>query len=141
METIIRIVMKRKKGFGNYSKDSKDPIVTQVLSLAINDEILGKPIYVHDIKSEADTEKCSSLPLIYIWNEDRACGTFSLSINGSLVTDLLELFCHKSDPNFIASSNEIIKVLSIMSQNSAIKTCQKVGCMPSDMLSSSMGEK
>lgn len=126
--------MKCKKGFGNHSMKTKDSVVTKILSLVINDEVLGTPVYVHQIKSEADVENCRDfLPLIYIWNEERPLGTFSLSINGSLVTDLLEVCCHRSDPRFIPQRDEIIKVLSIASRNSILKTCNKLGCMPSDM--------
>ncbi len=111
----------------------KDPVVTKILSQVINDELLGTPVYVREIRSEADAENCTEfLPLIYIWNEERARRTFSISINGSLVAALLEALCHRSDPQFITRRDEIMKVLSIVSRNSILETCRQLSCMPSD---------
>jgi hypothetical protein len=113
----------------------KDPIVTQVLSLILNDQALSNPVYIQDLQSAVDAEQQASLPLIYIWNEDRTCGSFTLSVNGTAVGSLLEVFCDRRDPKFVVRRDEIMKVLSTLSQQSVMNLCSKLSCMPSDIFS------
>ncbi|EPO0667257.1 TPA: hypothetical protein ACNO4N_005738 [Salmonella enterica subsp. enterica serovar Newport] len=62
----------------------------QFIALTLSDEKLSMPVYLPGIRNEDDCENIGLGPLIYIWNVDRAAGTFSLSVNGNAIGHLLE---------------------------------------------------
>ena len=70
----------------------------QFIALTLSDEKLTMPVYLPGISSETECEGLGLWPLIYIWNVDRAVGTFSLSVNGKAMAHLLEPFVPREDP-------------------------------------------
>ncbi|WEA07945.1 hypothetical protein PWF83_21885 (plasmid) [Pantoea dispersa] len=69
-------------------------------------------------------------PLIYIWNVDRATGTFSLSVNSKAIAHLLEPFVPREDPAYVEIRDETMKVISESSTRSVLATVEKTGLMP-----------
>ncbi|WP_410012753.1 hypothetical protein [Sodalis sp. C49] len=70
----------------------------QFIALTLSDEKLSMPVYLPGIRNEDDCEDIGLGPLIYIWNVDRAAGTFSLSVNGKAIAHLLEPFVPRDNP-------------------------------------------
>ena len=73
------------------------------------------------------------MPLIYIWNVDRATGTFILSVNGKAIAHLLEPFVAREDPAYVEIRDEAMKVISGASTQSVLAAVEKTGLM-SDVL-------
>lgn len=122
----------------NLFKKKYDPIeqkalVTDFLSLILNNEKLSMPVYVHDIETEQDAEEKEILPLIYLWNENRENNSFSLSVNGKIVGYLLEPFCSREHPQFAEIRDETMRVLSIASQKAVVSACEESGGFPSEL--------
>ncbi len=119
-----------KKG-NEKSKEEKDPIVLKCLSIILNDEILFKPVYLKELKTEEEAEIIDELPLVYLWNEDINNGTFSLSINGRIIGRMLESYCSRNDPKFVPRRDEITNVLSDVSKKSVVNICSRLRISPS----------
>jgi hypothetical protein len=113
------------------TKEEKE-IVQTLLSAIFQHETLSKPVYCGHIKSEEDAQRLSSeLPLVYVWNEDRHRGSFSVSVNDSIVGSILEQKVARNSPAFQRIRDEAIRVLSSASSESVAATCQKLGALPS----------
>lgn len=109
-------------------------IVQFVLQQVFKDDNLSRPRYCTEVKSECDANRLSdALPLIYIWNEDRIKGTFSISVNGGLLEFLLEAVVPRSSASFNKIRDEAISVISNASQTSVVSTCEKLGAFASDI--------
>lgn len=115
------------------NNEKKNPIVSIILTLIMNDEKLFKPFYLKELKTEADSEMKDDLPLVYLWNEDYTNGTFSLSVNGRIIGKMLESYCIRSDPQFVQIRDEIIKVISETSKQTVVSICSKLGKSPSEI--------
>lgn len=114
--------------------NAEKEIVQQLLAAIFSHETLSKPIYCSYVRSEADASRLSAdLPLIYIWNEDRQCGSFSISVNGPIVGSILEQKVPRSDASFERIRDEAMRVIRDVSQGSVVSTCQKLGALPSDL--------
>ncbi|EPS0559298.1 hypothetical protein ACVAAS_004595 [Enterobacter roggenkampii] len=72
-------------------------MANQLIALTLSDEKLSMPVYLPEIRSEAECDELGLWPLIYIWNVDRNAGTFSLSVNGITITQLQEPFMPRDD--------------------------------------------
>ncbi len=108
-------------------------ITTKMLSLIINDQSLSLPVYLPQIKSEDQAAEIGLGPLVYIWNEDRTKGTFSVSVNGQTVAHLLESIVHRKHSQFNEIRDEIMSVLSKTSQAMIINYCEESGAFPSEI--------
>ncbi|MGB2682538.1 MAG: hypothetical protein WBE39_14615 [Candidatus Competibacter sp.] len=108
-------------------------LVSQILALIASDETLSRPLYLSEIKSEKDTESLGLGPLIYIWNENRAAGSFSVSVNGKTVGHLLEAVVPRSHPEFGAMRDEIMGHLAESSRQAVIALCKRLGAYPSEV--------
>lgn len=71
--------------------------------------------------------------VIYIWNVDRAAGSFSLSVNGKAIAQLLETFVSHKDPAYVEIRDEAMKMISEASTQSVLSTIEKTALM-SDIL-------
>ena len=103
------------------------------MAYIFNDEKLSAPVYLSEIQSEQDGDKLGLYPIIYIWNECRDTGSFSVSINTKPIARLLEGHLPRSHSKFDQVRDETAKILSAVSQKSIISTCQKVEAFPSDI--------
>ncbi|EJB8474471.1 hypothetical protein MW376_004658 [Citrobacter freundii] len=124
--------------FGFFKKKKPDaepgqgPRLTakQFIALTLSDEKLSMPVYLPGIRSEAECDEMGLWPLIYIWNVDRATGTFSLSVNGKAIAHLLVPFVPREDPAYVEIRDEAMKVISESSTRSVLTTVEKTGLMP-----------
>ncbi|MWT63473.1 hypothetical protein GP939_36840, partial [Escherichia coli] len=96
----------------------------------LSDEKLSMPMYLPGIRSEAECDDLGLWPLIYIWNVDRATGTFSLSVNGKAIAHLLEPFVPREDPAYVEIRDEAMKVISEASTQSVLAMVEKTALMP-----------
>jgi len=111
-------------------------IIQTVIGWMFNDVAISQPLYSPQIKSEKDGEKYSdTLPLIYIWNEKKKTGSFSVSINGPIVGEALEHLMPRSDPSFALTRDEIMEIVREVAIKSILNTCEKVGALPSIVFS------
>lgn len=106
--------------------------VSQVLSLVLNDKTLALPIFMPDIRTEEDAYNCNNLPLIYIWNEDKNLGSFTVSVNGTIVRYLLESLVSCEHPQFVEFRDQIQQLLSDSSKKAILNRCKLTGLFPSD---------
>jgi hypothetical protein len=107
-------------------------IVQSLLSEIFNNESIAKPVYCPEVQSEADARSMAeSLPLIYIWNEDRNRGSFSISVNGRVVGSILERKVNRSSPSFGPIRDEVMQVLQQATQGSVVSACERIGALPS----------
>ncbi|WP_447516483.1 hypothetical protein [Escherichia coli] len=102
----------------------------QFIALTLSDEKLSMPVYLPGIRSEAECDELGLWPLIYIWNVDRAAGTFSLSVNGKAIARLLEPFVPREDQAYVEIRDEAMKVIAEASTQSVLATIEKTGLMP-----------
>ena len=116
--------------------EQKNEIVKTVVGWLFSDIAISHPLYCPQVKSEKDGEKLTDkLPLVYIWNENKTVGSFSLSINGSIVGETLENLLPRSDPSFVVIRDQIMETVRKLAIDSVISTCEKVGALPSVVFS------
>lgn len=102
----------------------------QFIALTLSDGKLSMPVYLPGIRKEADCEDIGLGPLIYIWNLDRAAGTFSLSVNGKAIAHLLEPYVPRDDPAYFEIRDEAMNVIAEVSTQSVLTTIEETGLMP-----------
>ena len=102
----------------------------QFIALTLSDEKLSMPVYLPGIRNEDDCEDIGLGPLIYIWNVDRAAGTFSLSVNGKAIAHLLEPYVPRDDPVYFEIRDEAMNVIAEVSTQSVLTTIEETGLMP-----------
>lgn len=61
--------------------ENQDPIVTKVINEILKDNSLWTPVYRADLRTEDDVRKTQDLPLVCIWNENRASGSCNVSLD------------------------------------------------------------
>lgn len=88
----------RKKRSETETRQDSSITAKQFIALTLSDGKLSMPTYIPGIRNESDCEDIGLGPLIYIWNVDRAAGTFSLSVNGKAIAHLLEPYVPRDDP-------------------------------------------
>ena len=108
-------------------------IVKSLVTYIIGDVQLGTPVYLPDVRSERDADGLGLAPVIYIWNENRGAGSFTVSVNGKAVAHLLEGAVPRSDARFTAIRDEVMRMLADVAKTSVIETCQRVGAFPSEL--------
>lgn len=112
--------------------DENHKIIEGVLAIIYSDVGISQPVYIADIKSEADAEKLShALPVAYLWNEDPFKGSFTLSMNTPIIGEALETIIPRTDVRFGNILNEVAGILHSTIVDSVISTCEKVGVLPS----------
>ena len=95
-------------------------------------QTIPRPIYCNEVTSESiAAELADSLPLIYLWNEDLRAGTFSLSINGSLLGYLIEALIPRADESFQVVRDSVMAALAASTRHAVVKACETVGLPPS----------
>jgi hypothetical protein len=108
-------------------------IVTSLVAFIVKDEALGTPVYLPHIQSERDADNLGLAPLIYIWNEDRRAGSFTVSINGKAVAHLLEGAVPRSDPRFNRIRDQVLQILAKSAHETTVKICESLGAFPSEI--------
>jgi hypothetical protein len=111
----------------------RDTLVKSLLSFILNDEEFSKPVYLNNIRSEKDADEIGMYPVIYIWNECKELGSFSVSVNTQPISHLLEGQLPRNHRYFDEIRDEVATALSTISEKSIISTCQKVGAFPSEV--------
>ena len=111
----------------------KHQIVSSLLSYIINDKKLSYPLYLHEITCEEDAENLGLYPIVYVWNENREAGSFSISINGKAVGHLLEAVVPREHSQFNTIRDETMLALSKAANESVVSTCEAAGLYPSDL--------
>jgi len=124
------------------SIDNQDPIVSKMVKEIFQDRSLSTPVYRADLVTDNDIrEKISSLPLIYIWNEDSELGTFIVSVNEVKIEEMLERQVDRSDALFAQYRDRIsILVTSIVNQTVA-ETVRRMRLFPSSLFIGEEGER
>jgi hypothetical protein len=102
--------------FKKEEKIDTHAIVSSFLSFISNNSKLSKPLYLKQIQSETDVNSLELTPLIYVWNENRKTGSFTVSVNGKTVDYLLEGIVSKEHSQFNAIRDEAISALSKLLQ-------------------------
>ncbi len=110
-----------------------DAIVKFAIADFCSSEELSTPVYRADIHNTRDAAEREDLPLIYIWNEDPAVGSFTLSVNGRIVGHCLEAIVPRSDPKFEECRDRIMQILANAARGAVVETCQKLNCLPSQV--------
>jgi hypothetical protein len=103
--------------------EDQDPIVTKVINEILKDESLWTPVYRADLRAEDDVRKINDLPLVYIWNENRASGSCTVSVNGAKIKNLLEKHVDRSDDRFAHYRDKISAIVAEVSNESVVETC------------------
>lgn len=107
---------KMKLNNQGFTCSSKNPVVSEILSLIINDKKLIEPFYLKEIKSEEDCNNShGKSPLVFLWSNQDHNNYFSITINGKFLGGIMELFCERSDPGFADIRDEVSLVLSQVS--------------------------
>jgi hypothetical protein len=119
---------RKKKSVPDHSQ-----IVRSLVACIVKDEALGTPVYLPDVRSERDADNLGVAPVIYIWNEDRRAGSFTVSVNGKAVAHLLEGAVPRSDPRFNPIRDEVMKILADNSRATVLELCESFGAFPSDI--------
>ena len=112
-----------------------DTVVKSLLSFILNNDKLSMPVYLSHIHSETDAEEIGMYPVIYIWNESKEKGSFSVSVNTKPIAHLLEGQIPRSHRNFEEIRDKVAQNLSEVLEASIISTCQRLGAYPSDVFS------
>lgn len=121
-----------------FEKETAQSLLTAILS----HESLAKPVYCPEVQSEGDASTMADiLPLVYIWNEDQSRGSFSVSINGSIVGSILEQKVNRSNVSFKRIRDEVMRVLSQATQGAVVSSCESIGAMPSQIFARNEEEK
>ena len=112
-------------------------IVTNLLSLILNDEYLSVPVYIHGMENEEQANYFGNLyPLLYIWNEyinDEGNVGFSFSMNGKVIGSMLEEIVPRTNVNFIIIRDEVMSVLHQTGQKSALVMIEETASLLSNL--------
>ena len=111
-------------------------IASSLFAYIINDNKLALPVYLDSIKSEEDANSLGFYPFIYIWNENRSAGSFTVSVNANAIGLLLEETVPREHSQFTAIRDEVMLVLLKTSQETVISICEEQGAPPSIIFNS-----
>lgn len=110
-------------------------VARELLTEISNDPELCTPVYFENISIEHEVEEQEDAPLVYLWNEDRQTGGFSLSVNGKLVEERLEKLVPRDHEQFELILDGVINAIAQTAQSSVVKTCEQLDAYPSDIFS------
>ena len=108
-------------------------IAAGILQAVLNSPELHRPVYRPDIGSEAQAEATPDLPLGYLWNEDPARGSCSVSVNGRIVGSLLEEHLPRTDPGFPAVQAYLTTTLAKGLERTVARMCERLQALPSSI--------
>ena len=110
-------------------------VFTEIWNYVFNNQELSTPVYLSQIKTERDVEHISNLPFVYIWNENKEIGSFSISINGGILGGLIEKYVTRETSDFYVFQEMLMEKFSKVFQESVISLCQKQNSFPSEIFS------
>jgi hypothetical protein len=123
------------------SVEDQDPIVTEIIKEIFQDQFLSTPVYRADLITDDDVrEKISSLPLIYIWNEDQKSGTFTITINVIKIEELLERHVGRTDARFVQYRDQVSTFVTSIVNQTVVETCQRTRQFPSSLFAGEEGD-
>lgn len=105
-----------------------EEVARSILNTILSDPKLCFPRYRADIKTEAQANEATDLPLVYTWNEivkDSQLLGFSLSVNGKIIGSMLEKQVPRTDPTFTRLRDFIINLLAKAQNNTVQNLCQQ----------------
>jgi hypothetical protein len=133
---------RRKKLDPNWANSSNklnqknNRVVSEILSLIINDTQLSLPVFIEEIETEKDASNYDrKLPLIFISNNKQDNGSFNLFVNQIMLGGISELFCDIDNPNFYEIRDEALSVISSTSRDLVSEICGKTEKIPSELFS------
>ena len=125
-----------------------DPELSTIM-MTIASEILGDralcfPWYRPEIHSEAQAQAAGAdLPLLYSWNEvvqDGQLRSFTVSVNGHRLAALLQRYLPRTDPDFVATRDELMRLLNEGQIAMMVKLCREFQAPPSRISAMARGQ-
>jgi hypothetical protein len=111
-------------------------LINAVVTRLYNDREISQPVYFPELKTEAQAEQMADeLPLIYVWNEDPARGSCSISVNGSVVAAALNEYLPRTHARFGPVRDRILVLLKEVAVPTVVKTCETLQALPSQVFS------
>ncbi len=118
------------------SKEELNKIANDVVGEVWSDSRLYVPVYRADIKTEAQANAATDLPLLYIWNEvveNSQLKGFSFSINGPIIGKMLERHLPRTDPDFVFVRDTIMRGIHGSQNQAVMEVCAKARKRPSEL--------
>lgn len=95
---------------------------------------IAEPQFCAFLRTEADIRGNENrIPLVYVWNENRQKGSFTVSVNGAKVAQFLEAQISRDNPRFSRVRDMAINVMAEAANNTLLKVCQKARMFPSQL--------
>lgn len=112
--------------------EEEEFLAQSLLVAIIGNNKLSTPVYCPEVKSEADAEAMAGkLPMIYIWNEDRRVGSYTVTINGKYIGSVLEKKVPRTDESFVRIRDAVLYQLREIATKNINATCSMLKIMPS----------
>ena len=119
-------------------------IMTAVASEILGDRALCFPWYRPEIRSEAQAQAAGAdLPLLYSWNEvvqDGQLRSFTVSVNGHRLAAMLQRHLPRTDPDFVAARDQLMRVLNKAQNAMMLKLCREFQAFPSHISAMARGQ-
>ena len=119
-------------------------IMMTVASKILGDRALCFPWYRPEIRSEAQAKAAeATLPLLYSWNEVVQGGqlrSFSVSVNSGKLTAMLQRYLPRSHPEFVATRDELMRLLNQAQNAMMLKLCIQFQAPPNHVSALAGGE-
>ena len=119
-------------------------IMTTVASEILGDRALCFPWYRPEIRSEAQAQAAGAdLPLLYSWNEvvqDGQLRSFTVSVNGHRLAAMLQRHLPRTDPDFVAARDQLMRVLNKAQNAMMLKLCREFQASPSHISAMALGQ-
>lgn len=126
------------------SETELSTIMMTVASEVLGDRALCFPWYRPEIRSEAQAQAATAnLPLLYSWNEvvlDGQLRSFTVSVNGSRLAALLQRHLPRTHPDFVATRDELMRVLNKAQNAMMLKLCSEFQAPPSRISAMARGQ-
>lgn len=108
-------------------------IMMNVATEILSDWALSFPWYCPQVRSEAQAA-AADLPLMYSWNDvvlDGQLRSFTVSVNGSRLAALLQRHLPRTDPDFVATRDELMRLLTVARNETMLDLCRQFQATPS----------
>lgn len=119
-------------------------IMMTVAGEILGDRALCFPWYHPEIRSEAQAQAAAAdLPLLYSWNEvvqDGQLRSFTVSVNGGRLAAMLQRYLPRTDPDFVATRDELMRVLNQAQNAMMLKLCREFQAPPSHISTMARGQ-
>jgi hypothetical protein len=110
--------------------DDLTPLMKDVIRMIILDPFLSSPYFCDHLRDEPTGNTKMNLPLIYIWYNYSMGKSLVISVNGGILTSILERFINRTEQEFIETRNVILEFLTCSSTLSIIEFCNEMNLPP-----------